>query len=81
MIDHLPAETVAFQLIVAGVKDDVFCVRVHQQVAMRGANGAVAEGHFELLKRRNFDCIRDSAAVAFGVVRDLFGLLSAGRHE
>ena len=53
MIRRLPAETVRFQLIVAGVEVDIFPIGIHQQIAVGGADGAVAEGHLVVLKRRN----------------------------
>lgn len=80
MIDHVPAEGVAFQLILAGVEDDVLAVGVHQQIAVGGANRAVADCHFLLLEGGGLDCVCRSAAMALGIVRDQFGLLLVGRH-
>ena len=81
MIHRLPAETVRFQLIVSGVEDDVLGVGVHQQVAVRGADRAVAKGHFVMLEGRDLDSVRGGAAMAFGIIRDLFGLCFVGGHD
>lgn len=80
MIDHVPVKSVGCQLILAGVEDDVLAVRVHQQIAVGGADGAVAAGHFVLLEGGDLDCVCHSAAMAFGIIRDQFGLLLVGRH-